>query len=75
MCAWRWAASYIASKQEDKGIAVLKEVVGKSPEKKAEAGLIIADRLQGGQKDDALARSSLRCSPTASAARNPSRRR
>lgn len=35
--------SYIASKQEDKGIEVLTDVVRNSPEKKAEAGLIIAD--------------------------------
>ena len=37
--------SYIASKQEDKGIEVLTDVVRNSPEKKAEAGLIIADTL------------------------------
>jgi tetratricopeptide (TPR) repeat protein len=48
--------SYIASKQEDKGIAVLKEVVTSSPEKKAEAGLIISDALiKQDKKDDALA--------------------
>lgn len=35
--------SYIASKQEDKGIEVLTDVVRNSPEKKAEAGLLIAD--------------------------------
>lgn len=47
--------SYIASKQEDKGIAVLKEVVSGSPEKKAEAGLIIADALsKQDKKDEAL---------------------
>ncbi len=48
--------SYIASKQEDKGIAVLKEVVTSSPEKKAEAGLVISDALiKQDKKDDALA--------------------
>lgn len=48
--------SYIASKQEEKGIAVLKEVVTSSPEKKAEAGLIIADALsKQDKKDEALA--------------------
>jgi tetratricopeptide (TPR) repeat protein len=48
--------SYIASKQEDKGIAVLKEVVTGSPEKKGEAGLIIADALsKQDKKDEALA--------------------
>jgi hypothetical protein len=67
--------SYIASKQEDKGIAVLKEVVTSSPEKKAEAGLIISDALiKQDKKDDALA-FCLRCSRTASVLRSPSRRR
>jgi len=48
--------SYIASKQEDKGIEVLKEVVKSSPEKKAEAGLVISDALiKQDKKDDALA--------------------
>ncbi len=48
--------SYIASKQEDKGITVLKEVVTSSPDKKAEAGLIIADALsKQDKKDEALA--------------------
>jgi len=42
--------SYIASKQEDKGIEVLTDVVRNSPDKKAEAGLIIADALT--KKDD-----------------------
>ncbi len=42
--------SYIASKQEDKGIEVLTDVVRNSPQKKAEAGLIIADALI--KKDD-----------------------
>lgn len=47
--------SYIASKQEDKGIEVLTDVVRNSPEKKAEAGLIIADTLnKKDQKDKAL---------------------
>ena len=47
--------AYIRSKQGDKGVAVLKEVVGKSPEKKAEAGLIIADHYKAENKaDDAL---------------------
>lgn len=47
--------SYIANKQEDKGIEVLTEVVRSSPEKKAEAGLIIADTLsKKDQKDKAL---------------------
>lgn len=47
--------SYIASKQEDKGIEVLTEVVRKSPEKKAEAGLIIADAYtKKDNKDKAL---------------------
>mgnify|MGYP002132337797 CR=1 FL=1 len=47
--------SYIASKQEDKGIEVLTNVVRDSPEKKAEAGLIIADTLnKQDKKDDAL---------------------
>ncbi|WP_395736612.1 tetratricopeptide repeat protein [Prosthecobacter sp.] len=45
--------SYIASKQEAKGIEVLTDVVRNSPEKKAEAGLIIADTLnkQGKQEE------------------------
>lgn len=48
--------SYIASKQEDKGITVLKEVVTGSPEKKGEAGLVIADALaKQDKKDEALA--------------------
>jgi tetratricopeptide (TPR) repeat protein len=48
--------SYIASKQEEKGITVLKEVVTSSPDKKAEAGLIIADALsKQDKKDEALA--------------------
>jgi tetratricopeptide (TPR) repeat protein len=48
--------SYIASKQEEKGITVLKEVVSSSPEKKAEAGLIIADALsKQDKKEEALA--------------------
>ncbi|MCX6849694.1 MAG: tetratricopeptide repeat protein, partial [Verrucomicrobia bacterium] len=47
--------SYIASKKEDKGIEVLTNVVRDSPEKKAEAGLIIADTLnKQDKKDDAL---------------------
>ena len=47
--------SYIASKQEDKGIEVLTDVVRSSPEKKAEAGLIIADTLnKKGEKDKSL---------------------
>ncbi|MCB1275083.1 tetratricopeptide repeat protein [Prosthecobacter sp.] len=47
--------SYIASKQEDKGVEVLTDVVRNSPEKKAEAGLIIADALsKKDQKDKAL---------------------
>ena len=47
--------SYIASKQEDKGIEVLTDVVRSSPEKKAEAGLIIADTLnKKDQKDKAI---------------------
>ncbi|WP_395751877.1 tetratricopeptide repeat protein [Prosthecobacter sp.] len=47
--------SYIASKQEDKGIEVLTDVVRNSPEKKAEAGLIIADTLnKQGKQDEAL---------------------
>jgi tetratricopeptide (TPR) repeat protein len=47
--------SYIASKQEDKGIEVLTDVVRNSPEKKAEAGLIIADTLnKKDQKDTAI---------------------
>ncbi len=47
--------SYIASKQEDKGIEVLTDVVRNSPEKKAEAGLIIADTLsKKDQKDKAI---------------------
>lgn len=47
--------SYIASKQEDKGIAVLKEVVSSSPDKKGEAGLVIADALnKQNKKDEAL---------------------
>lgn len=48
--------SYIASKEVDKGIAELKEVVANSPEKKGEAGLAIADALtKQDKKDDALA--------------------
>lgn len=47
--------SYIASKQEDKGIEVLTDVVRNSPEKKAEAGLVIADALiKKDDKDKAL---------------------
>ncbi|MGV3659372.1 MAG: tetratricopeptide repeat protein [Prosthecobacter sp.] len=47
--------SYIASKQEDKGIEVLTDVVRNSPEKKAEAGLIIADAYtKKDNKDKAL---------------------
>lgn len=47
--------SYIASKQEDKGIEVLTDVVRNSPDKKAEAGLIIADALiKKDDKDKAL---------------------
>ncbi len=47
--------SYIASKQEDKGIEVLTDVVRNSPEKKAEAGLIIADAyVKKDNKDKAL---------------------
>jgi len=47
--------SYIASKQEDKGIETLTEVVRNSPDKKAEAGLVIADTLiKKGDKDKAL---------------------
>lgn len=47
--------SYIASKQEDKGIEVLTDVVRNSPEKKAEAGLIIADAyVKKDAKDKAL---------------------
>ncbi len=47
--------SYIASKQEDKGIEVLTDVVRSSPEKKAEAGLIIADaHVKKDNKDKAL---------------------
>lgn len=47
--------AYIKSKQGDKGVTVLKEVVSKSPEKKAEAGLIIADLYKAENKtDDAL---------------------
>lgn len=42
--------SYIASKQEDKGVEVLTDVVRNSPDKKAEAGLLIADALT--KKDD-----------------------
>lgn len=42
--------AYIRSKQGDKGVTVLKEVVSKSPEKKAEAGLIIADHLKAENK-------------------------
>ncbi len=48
--------SYIATKEVDKGIAELKEVVTSSPEKKGEAGLIIADALvKQDKKDDAVA--------------------
>lgn len=47
--------SYIASKKEDKGIEVLTNVVRESPEKKAEAGLIIADTLnKQDKKEEAL---------------------
>ena len=47
--------AYIKSKQGDKGVTVLKEIVSKSPEKKAEAGLIIADLYKAENKtDDAL---------------------
>jgi len=47
--------SYIASKQDDKGIKELTDVVRSSPEKKAEAGLIIADTLnKKDQKEEAL---------------------
>ncbi|MDI1311007.1 tetratricopeptide repeat protein [Prosthecobacter sp.] len=47
--------SYIASKKEDKGIEVLTDVVRDSPEKKAEAGLIIADTLnKQDKKEEAL---------------------
>lgn len=47
--------SYIASKQEDKGVEVLTDVVRNSPQKKAEAGLVIADTLnRKDQKDKAL---------------------
>ncbi len=47
--------SYIASKKEDKGIEVLTDVVRDSPEKKAEAGLIIADTYNKlDKKDEAL---------------------
>ena len=44
--------AYIKSKQGDKGVTVLKEVVSKSPEKKAEAGLIIADHLKADNKTE-----------------------
>ncbi|MFM7604699.1 MAG: tetratricopeptide repeat protein [Prosthecobacter sp.] len=44
--------AYIKSKQGDKGVTVLKEVVTKSPEKKAEAGLIIADHLKADNKTE-----------------------
>lgn len=48
--------SYIASKEVDKGIAELKEVVASSLEKKGEAGLVIADALsKQDKKDEALA--------------------
>jgi tetratricopeptide (TPR) repeat protein len=47
--------AYIRSKQGDKGVATLKEVVTASPDKKAEAGLIIADYYKTENKpDDAL---------------------
>lgn len=47
--------SYIKSKQGDKGVETLKEVVSKSPEKKAEAGLVIADYYKTENKlDEAL---------------------
>jgi tetratricopeptide (TPR) repeat protein len=47
--------SYIASKEEEKGIEVLTDVVRSSPEKKAEAGLLIADTYnKKDQKDKAL---------------------
>lgn len=44
--------SYIKNKQGDKGVETLKEVVAKSPEKKAEAGLIIADYYKAENKTD-----------------------
>ncbi|WP_395745599.1 tetratricopeptide repeat protein [Prosthecobacter sp.] len=47
--------SYIASKQVDKGVEVLTEVVKSSPEKKGEAGLAIADALnKQDKKEEAL---------------------
>ncbi|MBN8422489.1 MAG: tetratricopeptide repeat protein [Verrucomicrobia bacterium] len=47
--------SYIASHKEDQGIKELTDVVRSSPEKKAEAGLIIADTLnKQNKKDEAL---------------------
>lgn len=47
--------AYLKSKQGEEGVKVLKEVVSKSPEKKAEAGLIIADHYKSENKtDDAL---------------------
>jgi len=44
--------SYIRNKDGAKGVEVLKEVVSKSPEKKAEAGLIIADFYKTDSKPD-----------------------
>lgn len=47
--------SYINKGDPDKGIAVLKEVVAKAPEMKAEAGLFVAEALKKQDKaDDAL---------------------
>lgn len=47
--------SYIQKKEADKGIAILKEVVTKSPEKKGEAGLVIANYYKKENKiDEAL---------------------
>lgn len=47
--------AYIKSKETDKGITVLKEVVSSSPDKKAEAGLIIADAYKtDGKTEEAL---------------------
>ncbi len=44
--------AYLKSKEGEKGVAVLKEVVSKSPEKKAEAGLIIADHYKAENKTE-----------------------
>lgn len=44
--------AYIRSKQGDKGVAALKEVVAAAPDKKAEAGLIIADYYKAENKPD-----------------------